>query len=267
MNVVLNRRFQVSQPHSSFPDRTELTLDYFTTTRWAPGVITYGDVTFHLNSLYDPEYTGTGHQPRDFDTWASVYHKYRVLETLVELDVRQRASHGIYVCAIPSNSSTALTASDFPQELPRAVRLGMTSPNQPVARMVQKFDLRALLGMTREEFRGDDETGASVTANPAQSVYLHVFANQIDGATAADFELAIRMRFRCEFYDRKVSAPSALVAAVAARIAQLQQVVETASEDARSAASASARSSEPPSRPASLAEALAGAFLGTAPRK
>jgi len=224
---------------------------------------------FNLNSLFDPEFTGTGHQPREFDTWASVYSKYRVLETMVEADVRQRAAHGISVCLVPSNSSTALVVTDYPQELPRAIRLGVTGSSQPTCKWAGKVDMRAILGMTREEFHGDDSTGALVTASPSQLVYLHVFAAQLDGVTACDFEFTLRLRFRVEFYDRKTLAPSALVAAVAARITQLQQVV-TAERDASGGARSVVTATYPPEPPAhspTLAEALANAFLGTAARK
>lgn len=266
--VTLNRRFQGSMPHSSFPDRAEMTLDYWTVNRVNPGVVTYQDTVFNLNSLFDPEFTGVGHQPREFDTWASVYSKYRVLETMVEADVRQRAAHGISVCLVPSNSSTALVVTDYPQELPRAIRLGITSSNQPTCKWAGKVDMRAILGMTQEEFRGDDTTGALVTASPSQLVHLHVFAAQLDGTTACDFEFTLRLRFRVEFYDRKTLAPSALVAAVAARISQLQQVV--AAERDASASHAAAAAPHPPEQPSTrgtLAEALASAFLGTSPRK
>ncbi len=201
-----------SQPHSSFPDRTVVSLDYWSTNRVNPGVVTYADTVFGLNNAFDPEFTGTGHQPRDFDQWAAIYAKYRVIKTLVEVDVRQRAAHGITVTLVPSNSSTALVLTDYPQELQRAVMLGITGSAQPVCHWRGVIDAKAILGMTTEEFRGDDATAALVTAGPSQAIFLHVFAAQLDGVTVADFEFAIRMRMEIEFYDRKVLSPSALAA-------------------------------------------------------
>jgi len=256
-NVVLNRRFQGQQPHSSFPDRAEMMLDYWSVDRVTSGAVTYGDKVFALNSLFDPDYTGSGHQPRDFDTWASVYAKYRVLEVLCEVDVRQRAAHGISVCCVPSNSPTALTVTDYPQELPRAVRLGITGSYQPTCKATFKVDIRAVLGMTEEEFRGDDNTAAAVSTSPSQAVYLHVFAAQLDGTTMIDYEHTVRLRMRCEFYDRKTLAPSALVAAVAARIEALQEMVSQ-----HGAGSAPPAPPEQPRTP-SFVDALASAFVGT----
>lgn len=167
---------------------------------------------FAINSAFDPDYSGTGHQPRDFDTWATIYAKYRVRRVLAEVEVRQRASHGISVCMVPSNSATSLTAADNPHELPRAVWMGVTGSSQPIAKAREAFDPAAILGMTKTEFLGDDSTAALVTASPSQVVYLHVFAMQVDGTTACDFEISLRLRMEIEFYDRKVLSPSALIA-------------------------------------------------------
>ena len=40
---------------------------------------------FKVNSLYDFDLTGVGHQPKGRDTWASIYDYYKVLETRVHV--------------------------------------------------------------------------------------------------------------------------------------------------------------------------------------
>jgi len=34
--------------------------------------------TFNLNSIFDPDRTGTGHQPYGHDTFQTLYNRYRV---------------------------------------------------------------------------------------------------------------------------------------------------------------------------------------------
>jgi len=199
------------QPHSSFPDRAVVSLDYWNAVRVNPGVVSSSDTVYVLNSLFDPEYSGVGHQPRDFDTWSTIYGKYRVRRTLVEVQVRQRASHGIAVACIASNSSTALAAADAPLEFPRAVDMGITASNQPPAAAKFAVDIRAILGMTPTEFLGDDSTAALISASPSQAVYLHIYAGQLDSSTVADYELNVRFRFETEFYDRKPLSISSLL--------------------------------------------------------
>jgi len=240
------------QPHSSFPDRELVSLDYVAYNRVNPGVVVGAYTVFALNSAFDPDVSGVGHQPRDFDTWASIYAKYRVLRTLVEVDVRQRAAHGLHVVVVPSNSATAFTAADLPAELPRAVYIGITGSSQPVASYRGAFDPRAILGMTQAEFRGDDSTGALVTASPAQLVYLHLFGVQVDATTVCDWEYSLRLRMEIEFYDRKVLSPSALIAQ-ALRMARAGQSEESGGDGVIVPAPA-------PATTVSLQQALASAL-------
>lgn len=43
------------------------------------GAITMDQQIWRMNSLYDPDYTNVGHQPKGRDMWASVYNYYAVI--------------------------------------------------------------------------------------------------------------------------------------------------------------------------------------------
>lgn len=50
--------------------------------------VNYGNAAkqvFRMNSIFDPDYTGTGHQPMFRDVWASQYDYYSVLATEYEI--------------------------------------------------------------------------------------------------------------------------------------------------------------------------------------
>lgn len=56
-----------------------MNLPYATTFLLIPGGTTAATGhMFRLNSVYDPDYTATGHQPRGYDQWAALYAYYRV---------------------------------------------------------------------------------------------------------------------------------------------------------------------------------------------
>lgn len=209
---ILFKGWRSQQTASSFADRAVVSLDYAISGRQNPGVVALYDNVFSLTSVFDPEISGGGHQPREFDTWASIYGRYRVMRVLAEVMIRQRASHGISTVLVPSNSSSALVAADYVNELPRAVWGGVTGSNQPVVRMKVAFDPSAILGMTRQEYMADDTTSAAITTSPSQVVALHLVVYQVDGTTALDYEYEIRLRYEVEFYDRKTLSPSALIA-------------------------------------------------------
>ena len=41
--------------------------------------------TFRGNGLYDPDYSGVGHQPRGFDQWANLYQAYYVYKVQINI--------------------------------------------------------------------------------------------------------------------------------------------------------------------------------------
>jgi len=68
------------------------------------------------------------------------------------------------------------------------------------------------------------------TTNPVEVTYLHVWAQQLDTATVADYEFSIVMSFDVEFFDKKVLSPS-MVASAVSRVARVTQSSPQESEE------------------------------------
>jgi len=159
------------------------------------------DRVWNLNSLFDPDFTGAGHQPRQYDSWSGIYARYLVTRVDVELTVRQRAAHGIGVVVVPTNGSTALTAAGYPAELRRASKVMVTSSNQPPAFHKGTYLPAAINGVSEAVYRADDRFQSSIGASPTESLCLHTFVYALDGATTVDMEYTLLMTFHAEFFD------------------------------------------------------------------
>lgn len=59
---------------------------------------------FNINSIYDPDLTGTGNQPLGRDTWCAIYNYYKVLETHVKCTITP----------INDDSTGGVTSAQFP---------------------------------------------------------------------------------------------------------------------------------------------------------
>lgn len=99
----LSRRRRVPLPLGGFPDRKLARLKYveFITldpTASASAVPTINH--FRANSLFDPNQTGTGHQPRGYDEHCAIYDHYTVIGSKIkatfESDVDNVANVGQY---------------------------------------------------------------------------------------------------------------------------------------------------------------------------
>jgi hypothetical protein len=197
-------------------------LSYVDYRRVNPGVVTYSDTVYNLNSVFDPENTGVGHQPRGFDVLAGLYNKYRVFKCRSRMELRQRAAHGISGLLLPSNSSTGLTTADLPMEAPRATRIPVTGASQPIPFVDVTYDCAQILGQTRAQYAANEDTSALVTANPAEGVFLHAFQWQLDSTTVLDCEFTHYLTYEVEFFDRKFDGPSS----IARELVELQQQVD-----------------------------------------
>lgn len=221
------------QANVGFPDRIMARLSYHDMRRINPGGgATYLDTVYEVNNAFDPEYSGAGHQPRGFDSLAALYNRYRVYRTVADVEVRQRASHGVLGACVPNNVSTALTSADVPLELNRAVYIPVTGSSQPVSRVRTTIDMPAILGQTRAQYAANDNVMSLVTGNPNEPIYLHVYIAQVDGATALDVEISVTLQLEVEFFDRKFDSPSSI-----GREMAMLQAMYTPPEDGDDAAS------------------------------
>lgn len=72
------------------------------------GVIT--QYVFTANGMYDPNITGTGHQPMGFDTMMLYYEQYTVLRSSVTLRFAGNGTQpvNVSVCLAPDTTTLAL---------------------------------------------------------------------------------------------------------------------------------------------------------------
>ncbi len=179
----------------------------------------FSDKIWNINSVFDPDQSGVGHQPRYFDQLAGLYNRYRVLAAHFDVSVRQRANHGIVVYIVPNNSTTGLTTSTIPAELRRSGVARITSSNQPPVVFRVKFDPAAITGVSKQQYLSDDRFQALTSANPSEAICAHQYIESMDGITAVDYEYVAQIVYEVEFFDA-VDPSSSLAARVAARTAR-----------------------------------------------
>lgn len=185
----------------SFPDKVIVRLPYAFNSQ-LQAVVPWQDTVWNINSLFDPEETYIGHQPRGFDQWATIYNRYRVFAISGSIVLRQRAAHGISANLIFTNSSTPLTSAGLPTELVRSGMPKVTSSNQPPIRINFRKSLASIVGVSPSVYKSDDRYSAVTTANPAEVICMHQFVKSMDGATLMDYEYEIKMIYHTEFYDK-----------------------------------------------------------------
>lgn len=155
---------------------------------------------FRLNSIYDPNYSGVGHQPYGRDQLSALYNRYRVIAASYVI-TGFNASSAIRVAAQPSNELlTAGTVSEM-CENPRAQFIVQYPGAQP-QKIVGKTYLPSLVGRSKSQYMADDRYASQVDTNPAEAAYITVIAQDLtDSFGALSINCTITMEYTVEWFD------------------------------------------------------------------
>jgi len=197
-----------------FPQRLRRTLRYVD---WVNLTSTSGGQAyyqFRANSLFDPDLSGTGHQPRFFDQLcASVgpYQTYRVhgisarlvfLPTGAPWAVSagftdlSTISYGI------SGDGIGLSYAEFPGWIGMIIPQSYATPHT----MTLKATIAQINNVPEQSVRLEDNYAAAYNANPVDTCYLNIVGNTY-GATSTIY-VGVFLEFDVTFEDPTLMAAS-----------------------------------------------------------
>jgi len=176
------------------PSAMVVTLPYqeLTTT----SSVAQNDKIYSLNSVYDPNESGGGHQPRWFDQLlnGAIYNNYRVLWVDAEVRiVSNNVSMPASCYLVPNMSTTGLTYAGFPAELPGAVGGLFEEDNRLTIR--KRFFPHEVAGLSPVEYVGSDDTQSYYGDSPSLQPLLHVWYGSNDGSTNMAVALTVILKY------------------------------------------------------------------------
>lgn len=181
----------------SFPRQMKISLRYSDTNAKTSSSTLFIDHVYNLNSIFDPDRTGTGHQPQGHDVWAQLYNRYRVDACTVKVVFTNSSPNGTRLGLLGSNDATAITDGNILCESPFGVHKNMTSTG-PAVSLIKRFDLAALTGISRPVYNAEERYSAIMGANPGEVIVAHV-----GGQAEASFTFyySIDMEFEVTLFD------------------------------------------------------------------
>jgi hypothetical protein len=151
------------------------------------------DQQFRLNSIFDPDYSGTGHQPLAHDQWALFYNHYVVTKCSWEVTIVPQVGNvvaGFYVsddAAIPTASASNLT------EL--GAQTGLGTPQLPIT-------LRGEVDVGEWLKRGasggltlDSSLRSTFGADPSEVIFGTLFASVVSGTATQNVDYLYTLTF------------------------------------------------------------------------
>ncbi len=196
-------------PSRLLPMKAKGTLNYADSKVLTAGVSAATSNVYRVNSLFDPDYSGTGTQPVGFDNWALLYGRYRVDAIDYEVCFVPGNATAQLIVAVVQNNLTAISTTDGlyagasnPFGSARLIT-GYTGGYGNTAPIVGHIELHELSGLTKTEYEADDRFQALVSTNPTETMGL-LIANGAAGSAASSAICAysVRLRYHVTFFDR-----------------------------------------------------------------
>lgn len=149
-----------------------------------PTGIAAATYSFRANSLYDPDFTGVGHQPIGFDQLMPFYEHYTVIAARIKCTFicKSAAATQCAIVGIETNSgSTPTTAINDIYEQGNSSKKIMTcaTAGQKVT-VTRKLSVGKFLS---QKVMQEDANAGTATSNPSELIFFHLFATNTDGST------------------------------------------------------------------------------------
>lgn len=205
--LVVPRNYVSRSLSSPMPDMYKTTLIYSDYISLSMSVVnlyaTY--YTFRLNSLFDPDYSGSGHQPRGFDQLSAIYDKYVVRGVQIEFVPLNCSGTNTIAkwCFVVNADTTPYNYSSVydMEENSQRVTPVYTARNEYNALTTSPrytYFLRLQDFYECKDIMDDNSAQAPVTGNPTRNAYGHLVmqsSNSVD--TTGNFQ--VTFKFYCTF--------------------------------------------------------------------
>lgn len=189
-------------PGQVVPDRIMVNLSYSETVELVNALSSTAAYDFRGNSCFDPNFTGTGHQPMGFDQLAALYSTYRVISSRCDVSwfQAQSTTNGVDVCLYPSDQTGSVTF-DEALEQPYAIK-GMTSGTSGMSRCRTSSFMTTKKLNGQKDIMTQSQYAALTSANPSDVWYWRLQAQNANQAINCDVFAQVKITYFVEFSDR-----------------------------------------------------------------
>lgn len=197
---------KLSRTMNPFPTNYVCKLRYSQVLPLTSGVGSWGYQRFQLNNLYDPDYSGVGHQPRGYDEITAIYQRYLVLGAKIKLKILQTTSQNAYVgFTVRKDASAPLIFEDWTEGRYGSSKLlksndTSTHTKQLSIRMQDFFGKKMKLT--------DDNACTDFTSNPVDICNFVIGVNDIDLLSTVGLKIEAEIIYDCIFTKRKYLSSS-----------------------------------------------------------
>lgn len=205
------RLFKEFVSNDPFRPRMNVKLTYTQTSTYSSGTNgAFGtSSTFSLNSLYDPDISGVGHQPYGYDQLTTIYNRYKVNGVLLRVTMMDTSDNLATVGMLlktPTGSETLTNLTlDQAREKPMCVTRNLVQGANEMVKVQEFIPLHRVFGWTRAQFSNDmDNSTAGVGGSPGSQPKIEVAVAHPRGSAGVSAVVQVTLTYYATMYDRKI---------------------------------------------------------------
>jgi len=195
LNAMWDTRPGYSEIFDPFPAKIRVRMRYSEVVAIDATVGFPGHYLFLANSIYDPNYSGTGHQPMGRDTYATLYNHYRVASSKITV-TPTTAWNGSFGVGLSDDTTTSTEFDGIVEN--KGTKWAMNSSAGGAKPQVTNY--------FNANYYTDSYSGMSalVGANPTETMIFDVFCRGPDKTSdLASVSFQICMEFVVDLWELK----------------------------------------------------------------
>lgn len=206
----------LSRQDFGFPERLKTKLHYCDVVQLAASAGNPGIYQFRMNSLFDPDYTGVGHQPQWFDQLSAVYNFYKVLGSKItvtfvpnqvgDIEINDKGPYIVGITTVSESASFSAATYGALLEDGNSVN-GIIVDKQGgnnAKTLSNTYSPMRDLGLDPNS----SELRVSTGGNPGYVFYANLWCLDMTEAASQDVVCKVEIEFMCEFDGRKENVNS-----------------------------------------------------------
>lgn len=165
-----------------------------------------------MNGLFDPDTSGTGHQPYLYDQLSALYTRYRVYGCKIEVWAQQdnTAKKPVYCAILPTTTPGTINSPDVMMETIGS-RMMMLPADLSMKYMKKFYRPATTFNVSKTEY-DTDKNYAALTGNagtgsdPSSTASIEFMGYTLDSGLTINF--TTRLTYYCVFFDKKQNVSS-----------------------------------------------------------
>lgn len=160
--------------------------------------------SIRLNSLYDPDSSGIGHQPLGTDQWAAFYQRYRVYKVTYDITVcaiNETCPAGI-VAVRTSKFENGIDTDWYEQPRTRRKVIG-NGAGQNRVNFRGSVNIPHVLGLSALQYKTETPTSATFSDSPNIEAFMLIGVSPFDvNANYTGFQVFAKLTYHAELFNR-----------------------------------------------------------------